>query len=304
MKVQATLKNTFTGHDGPVYTLEQGGDQNSFFSGSGDKLVSTWSFDLTTEPKALVNVGAIVYSVCHLDELNCLLVGESSGGLHVVDLEKKQEIRFIKHHSGGIFDILYSKKNKHVYTVSADGTIAIWDSENFTLLRSVSLCKEKVRSLSLDRNESELAIACGDGQIRILDIDKLQIRHSFHAHDLSANVVSYHPEQNILLSGGRDAILNFWDRDSYQLIKSIPAHNYAIYSIDFSPDAQLIATGSRDKTVKIWDADKLDFLLRIDRENHDGHQFSVNKVLWAKENGLLLSAGDDKSIKLWSVTRA
>ncbi len=302
MSIQVDLLHTFTGHDGPVYALEHGNDNESFFSGSGDKLVSSWNFDPAIPPTALIKVGAIVYSVCNVQEKNIILIGESNGGLHVVDMDKKQEVRFISHHQGGIFDIKYSLKNDHAYTVSADGSFAVWSLTDFSLLKTFKLCKEKIRGISLSIDESTLAIACGDGYIRIFNTRNLTMDQQFMAHGLSANSVNYHPSQHVLVSGGRDAMLNFWDTGSYKLIKSIPAHNYAVYSIDFSIDASYFATASRDKTVKIWDADSLEFLVRLDRENYAGHSFSVNKVLWSKKKNLLLSSGDDKSIKLWSIS--
>lgn len=301
MKISAELKHTFTGHAGPIYSLEHSAGEDGFYSGSGDKLVSLWYFDKDTPAEAIVNVGGIVYSICYIAEKNYLLIGEALGGLHVIDMSKKQEVRFLTHHKSGIFDIKYSNIYQQIYTVSADGLFAVWSMKDFTLLKSVAICDAKVRSIAISPDESELAIACGDGLIRIIDVEKLELKITIAAHQLSANVVKYHPSQPILLSGGRDALLKYWDRNSYTLLESIPAHNYAIYSIAFSHDNNLFATASRDKTIKIWNAASMNFELRIDKEKNDGHSHSVNKVLWARDKNLLISAGDDKTIKLWDI---
>ena len=127
-------------------------------------------------------------------------------------------------------------------------------------------------------------------------------KKSFLAHEFSVNLVKYHPNGKYLLSGGRDAHLKIWDiKNDYELVKSIPAHNYAIYSIAFSPDNKLFATASRDKTFKLWDAENFDFLLRVNKENFDGHVNSVNAIFWSNYNNYLISAGDDRTIMLWEV---
>ncbi|HNS11009.1 MAG TPA: WD40 repeat domain-containing protein [Bacteroidia bacterium] len=303
MEVVVELKHTFSGHDGPVYALEIGLEENRIYSGSGDRLVSEWSFDKNIEPKALINVGATVYSLCFVQAINSILIGQASGGLHVVDLEKRVEVRLLQHHSAGIFDLKYSLKHAQVYSAGADGVFGIWDMKNFTLLKSFKFCKEKLRAVALNSDESELAIACGDGFIRFIDPAELKMKDQFEAHNLSVNSVSYHPNLPLLLSGGRDAILNFWDTNNHQLVKSVPAHNYAIYSIDFSKDGRYFATASRDKTVKIWDAENLEFLLRIDKDKSNGHSHSVNKIMWTGSD-MLLSAGDDKTIKFWCISKA
>ena len=147
--------------------------------------------------------------------------------------------------------------------------------------------------------EKTAAIGCGDGYIRILDVESMELSSQFKAHEMSVNALCFHPERNVLLSGGKDAHLKMWDSDSFKLIESIPAHNYAIYSISFSPDNNLFATGSRDKTIKIWGSSDFNFLSRIDKDNNEGHLYSVNKTFWMKN--ALLSASDDKKIIGWSI---
>lgn len=295
--------HTFTGHAGSVYALEKSENPGLFFSGSSDKIVSEWNLDLVTPPKGIVNVGSIIYALHFLPWKNQLLIGVSGGGFHVVDMKERREIRNIQHHSAGIFDIVSSQELNRMYTASGDGTLAVWSLDDFSLLHSVRICKEKVRSLALRPDHRELALAAGDGTVRLFDPVTMEEKIRFAAHELSANCVSYHPRESLLLSGGRDAHLKIWDYKSGTLVESIPGHNYAIYSISFSPDASLFATGSRDKTVKIWDAETFDFLVRIDKEKFQGHLNSVNKVLWTPHKNYLLSTGDDRSIMVWDVTK-
>src|SRR6185436_7610401 len=102
----------YTGHEGPVYALEQASDENKFFSGSGDKIVAEWNLQNGEKAKALVNVGAIIYAIKYIREKNWLLIGTSVGRIHVVDLATRNEIRNIAHHPSQIFDIQYSLLNQ------------------------------------------------------------------------------------------------------------------------------------------------------------------------------------------------
>ncbi|MBK7852670.1 MAG: WD40 repeat domain-containing protein [Bacteroidetes bacterium] len=301
MPLSITKIHTFKGHEGSVYTLEKSTSPELFFSGSSDRMVTEWNMINGMAPKGIVNVGSIIYAIRYVPERQLLLIGVSGGGMHVVDLEKKQEIKFLVHHKNGIFDIAYSATHNRVYTASGDGSIAVWSLDDFSLLYSIELCKEKVRSIQLKRDGTELAIASGDGMLRFFDPLSMELKLAFKAHDLSANTVYYHPVSDIIMSGGRDAHLNIWDARSYQLLESIPAHNYAIYGIAFSPDGKMAATASRDKTVKIWDASSFEILARIDKDKYDGHLNSVNKILWTEYNNYLVSAGDDRAVMVWKI---
>ncbi|MGZ0017666.1 WD40 repeat domain-containing protein [Yeosuana sp. AK3] len=43
------------------------------------------------------------------------------------------------------------------------------------------------------------------------------------------------------------------------------------------------------------------FLVQIDKEKHDGHLYSVNKLIWSTYNNYLISAGDDRTIIIWEI---
>jgi len=247
-----------------------------------------------------VSVGAIIYALKYVPERDILLIGTSSGALHIVDLVSRKEIKNIIHHRLAIFDIQHSIIHKQFYTSSGDGSIAVWSLDDFSLLHSLPLCKEKVRGMALNSNEEILAIGCGDGSIRLFHTFSMREFETIIAHTSSVNCVFFHPEGKFLLSGSKDAHLNIWSTETFSLYKSIPAHNYAIYSISFSPDKKYFGTASRDKTVKIWDAETFEILFRLDREKFQGHLNSVNKVLWM-ENNILLSCGDDRSILAWQI---
>jgi WD40 repeat protein len=292
--------NHFTGHQGPVYTLEASAEKKFFFSGSSDTYVTRWDSTGQTPPEAVIRTQATVYSLCFIGERNLLAIGESSGTLHVIDLNNKKEIHNIVFHKAGIYDIKYSARYGRLFTAAGDGTMGVWD-DSFKLLLSKKLCEQKVRGIAVSDKHSLAAFASGDGSIAIYNADSLKEVIRFNSHDLSANCVHFHPNGKQLLSGGRDAHLRVWDiENNFELVKEIPAHNYAIYKIVFSPGGKLFATASRDKTAKVWDAEDASLLVRLDKEKYNGHLNSVNSVLWLDDTKLV-STGDDRSIAVWEI---
>jgi WD40 repeat protein len=304
MKIKMKVKkiHTFTGHNGSVYTLQKGISESLFFSGSSDKFVALWNLETDEAEKFAAQFPSIIYSLCHIPEKKLLLVGTSAGSVHVLDLEKKEELKILQHHTAALFDIKYSAVTNCFYTAGGDGNIAECSLETLSLIRIKKLCNEKIRSIDIHPSSTEIAVAAGDCSIRIFDLITLEEKFKFIAHSLSSNIARYSPEGSLLLSGGRDAHLNIWDSKNYALIKSIPAHNFAIYDIVFSPDSKLFATASRDKTLKIWDAETFEMQVRINKENYEGHVNSVNKLLWSKHNNYLISCGDDRQIMVWEIS--
>jgi len=292
----------FSGHSSAVYCLEKGQTNQSFFSGSGDHFVAEWNHETLAPEKFSVKLEHSVYSLCFLQAQKTILIGDSAGGMHVLDLEAKKEIRHLILHHNGVFCIRNIQSKGLIVSAGAEGSVCILRNSDYKLMLQIPLSTKKVRKIALNLDESLMAIADGEGMIRIFDTEFFNELHTFFAHEGGASSIAWHPSENVLLSGGKDAHLRFWDAEKdFSMIREIAAHNFNIYDIAFSPNGRWCATASRDKTVKIWDARSFDMPLRLDRKSYMAHQNSVNCLLWCESTGYLISSGDDRMINLWEV---
>lgn len=302
-KINIDIKHiaTLTGHSGCVYAMDKGISENTVFTAGSDMFIALWNLETLQAEKFSASLPAAVYAICHIPEKKLLLAGTTTGSIHILDLEKKEEIKMLQHHTAPIFDIKYSLETNCFYTAGGDGNFAVCSLDTLSLIKMKKLSHEKVRSIDFNYTTSEIAVALGDCNVLVFDLYTLDYKKDFIGHGLASNVVRYSPDGKFLLTGGRDAHLNIWQVGNYELVKSIPAHNWAIYDIAFSPDATLFATASRDKTIKIWDAKTFQLLKRITNENFDAHTHSVNKLIWSTYNNYLVSVGDDRLVMVREV---
>ncbi|MFI5217882.1 MAG: WD40 repeat domain-containing protein [Bacteroidia bacterium] len=302
MQIVVKKISQFAGHTGAVYALENSLDENKFFSGGSDRIIAEWDLKNPDAGQMLANVPEIIYSLKLIPEKKILLVGQSAGGMHIIDLVSRKEIRLLKYHSAAVFDINFSQEHNLLFSAGGDGSFSVSKLDDLSLIKAFKLADEKLRSIAVHPSQKEIAIGCGDGSICVFELPSFEQKKRWLAHQqkFSVNTVQYSPDGNFLFSGSRDAHLNIFDvKNNYSLIKSIPAHNYAIYSIEFSPDKKFFATASRDKTIKIWDAEKFEVIVRLDIERSGGHLNSVNTLLW--KNDFFISAGDDRSVIIWKI---
>lgn len=304
MKLHVERVADLKGLEGSVYTLEQAELPERILSGSSDNMVVEWNLQTMRPEMAVATLPSRAYAIRYVKQFDMLVVGNLTGGIHVIDLVQKKELRLMQLHDKTIFDLQYDESRNRLYSLSADGSFAVWQIPDFKLIHHHQLTTQKVRTLAFRPGMNEAAIGCGDGSIRIMNTDTLEemTRLDGHEKDHSVNALAYSPNGKHLLSGGRDARLNYWDlREGYDLSMRIPAHNYAIYSIVFHPTLPLFATGSMDKTIRIWKQEAMRPKVTIDLER-GGHTNSVNKLLWIPFENLLVSTGDDRSIKVWKIT--
>ncbi len=288
-----------SGHSSAVYCLETDYEMGRIYSGSADRMVGSWRTDNFEPDSFSINVGSPVYSI--LKSGHILYVGQSEGGIHVLDLQGKKEIRHLKFHNRPIFQIIENELHKQIYSLGGDGNLSIIARDDYALLWSIPISEDKLRAGILSPDSLYLLVGGSDGYIRVLETGYFNLLQEVSAHSGGVYDLKW-ISNNRLISCGRDGHLRFFDFKKGELIEtdSIPAHNYAIYAMDFSPSG-LLATASRDKTVKIWDQNDWKNPLRISRIKGIGHTHSVNVVKWIDES-LLVSMGDDRNLFVWTIS--
>ena len=89
MKLQ--FQHRFTGHQGSIYALVKGQDAGVFYSGAGDKIVAQWDINHTGDGTLIAKTTDSIYCMHFLPEQNRLLIGQGSGGVHIIDLSENKE---------------------------------------------------------------------------------------------------------------------------------------------------------------------------------------------------------------------
>ncbi|MGV9011364.1 MAG: WD40 repeat domain-containing protein [Flavobacteriales bacterium] len=291
----------FTGHKGPVYDLAPAGQPGAFLSASGDGSVVSWKVGNPENGITEARIGRAIFALLRTHK-DLLYIGDEDGGLHVVDLATRHEVQLERAHVKGIFAIQELPDGRLV-VAGGDGAISVWTTggvgdHRILLQRKIPLTDEKVRGLAMSTDGEFLAVACGDGTVRVLECTDFNELHTLTGHDKGANCVAWHPSKPVLVSGGKDGHLRLWRTGAhYQQLHAFPAHKDTIYRIAFSPDGSRCATASRDKTAKVWDANSFELLRKLDR-SVGGHGYSVNALLWMGSR-ILLTGSDDKSTMAW-----
>ncbi len=302
-EIKVTKIASLTGHSGSIYALADPLNNGFILSGGSDKIVAQWNLNAPGDGEQLAKTNEVIYSL--LPNGETLLVGQAAGGIHVVNLESKNEIRLLQYHKAPVFDLALSKKHQLIFTLSGDGELGVLDRNDFSLIKKLQLGTGKLRAVAVNKLESIVAIGAADGSIYTFSLPEVAPLKHWQAHQpgFSVNALCFSPDENYLLSGSRDAHMNVYDvKNNFELVKSIPAHNYAIYAIAYHPSLNIFATASRDKTIKLWDSSTFEVLLRIDKEKNDGHVNSVNKLIWHQASGHLITGSDDRSVMIWKVS--
>ena len=284
--------DTFSGHRGPVYALENGVD-SLFYSAGSDGWVVQWNLAKPDLGKVIAQIEGSVYAM-KLDDAGILWIGHNYEGIQGIQVADQTQVFAIPTKGLSIFSIAFVGPN--AWIGHNEGLITVVDMATKSVVKHIKASASSARCFCVLADD-RVAVGYSDGFVRVFDAD-FQLIHSFKAHDSS--VFSLQSRGGDLYSVGKDARIKRWSSD-FSLLNEVIGHIYAIHDIQFSPDGKWFATASMDKTVKVWESETLTLRKVLDASRHGGHKNSVNKLIWSSFDDLLVSASDDKNLSIWKI---
>ena len=119
---------------------------------------------------------------------------------------------------------------------------------------------------------------------------EVELIKSFVGNSQKSEIITFTPQDEILLSGDFSGYINYWDIPNQALISSIKAHFGKINRIEFSENGEYFLTfSSDDKKVKIWSFSGQDTLVNFDIKNTPSFAIFYDKksVLIGDGNGTI-----------------
>jgi WD40 repeat protein len=294
MEVKAT--QVLTGHIGAIYDVLVN-KQTACFTTSADKHTVKWDLKAGQQDAFTIKLPYSGFRVALNNEDEILAIGTSKGGIHIVDLTEKMEIRYLTQHQVPVFSLSYNTFTNEFYSGDAAGYFCVWSGKNVDLKLTLPFNCGKLRQISINETGSHIALCGQDGFIRILETNFFNIVSEFKTHNTGVNCAIFKGET--IFTGGKNAHIALWNWKTGEQLKQITAHNYAVYDFVFLNNQQLLVSASFDKSIKIWDTENFSILKRLERKD-GGHSHVVNRLAKISDNSFL-SVGDDRQIICWEV---
>ncbi len=153
----------------------------------------------------------------------------------------------------------------------------------------------EVGALALAPTGSPLAVACGDGNVLLLDpVDGRTLR-VLKAHEDSVAAIAWVAGTTYLVTAGYDGRVLLWDAATGWLLRTLSEGPGAVRAVAVSPDGTTVVGGYASGALVAWD-------LRTGRELKwwSAHNGMVNALAFAPDGGLLASASADRTVRTWN----
>ncbi|XP_072049664.1 coatomer subunit alpha-like [Amphiura filiformis] len=216
-----------------------------------------------------------------------------------------------------------------ILTSLHNGVIQLWDYRMCTLLEKFDEHDGPVRGISFHQQQPLFVSGGDDYKIKLWNYKLKRCLFTLLGHLDYIRTTVFHHEYPWILSASDDQTIRIWNWQSRNCICVLTGHNHYVMCANFHPTEDMVVSASLDQTVRVWDIGGLrkknvapgpggieehirnpmapDLFGTSDavvKHVLEGHDRGVNWACFHPTMPLIVSAADDRYVKLWRMNDA
>ncbi|KAG9206619.1 hypothetical protein G6514_003456 [Epicoccum nigrum] len=225
--------------------------------------------------------------------------------------------------------IAFHPKRPWILVSLHSSTIQLWDYRMGTLIDRFEEHDGPVRGVDFHKTQPLFVSGGDDYKIKVWSYQTRRCLFTLSGHLDYVRTVFFHHELPWIISSSDDQTIRIWNWQNRSLICTMTGHNHYTMCAQFHPKEDLVVSASLDQSVRVWDISGLrkkhsaptsmsfeDQMARNNQNQADmfgntdavvkfvleGHDRGVNWVAFHPTLPLIVSAGDDRLVKLWRMS--
>jgi len=204
----------------------------------------------------------------------------------------------VQGHIDNICSVAWLPNNLHFISGGIDNHLILWDQRGEQIAKINS---PRIVDLMITSDGKTLYSICAAApKIIVTDLNKRNEIHQIKEKSLICSAALSRDNRFLIVNTSFTfPEIHLWSLENYELVQSYTGHFQEKFRIGCcfgGLNDQFIACGGEDSTVKIFHRNHPEPLVSL-----TGHSLTVNAVSWNPKNPkILVSAGDDHSIKVWA----
>jgi U3 small nucleolar RNA-associated protein 12 len=227
----STLLDKISAHEGAVWTMQVHPDGKSLATGSADKCIKFWNFDIVQE--------------------------EIPGTKRTTPRLKLVQSRILKVNDD-VLSVQFSPDSRLLAVATLDNTVKVFFVDSLKLFLNLYGHKLPVLNMSISSDSRLIATCSADKNVRVWGLDFGDCHKALFGHQDSIMQISFIPqpvngdERHIFFSASKDKTIKSWDGDKFQQVQRIRGHHGEIWAMAVARTGDFIVSASHDKSIRIW----------------------------------------------------
>lgn len=234
-----------------------------------------------------------VYTLQPSNKNNVFFSGAGDGMIVKWDLTNPDTGELIAKLPNSIYALHYHVPSNQLLAGHNYDGIHFLDWQNKRELASLHITKAAI--FDIQSIGDNILIACGDGSLVCVDMDKRVVTDRNKHSESKARTIAIHEKRGEIAVGYSDHCIRVFDAESLALKHEWQAHLNSVFTLRYSPDGNFLFSGSRDARLKIWDV-QAGYLQAAEVV---AHMYAINHLEFSPDGKHFVTCSMDKSIKVW-----
>lgn len=282
-----SIYKTLKGHTSVVFSAAFTPDGQVLATGSWDQTVRLWSFPDGNLLKVLTGATSRITGLRISPDGKILVVVERNG---MMWLRSLPDGKVIKQLEATFF--VFSSDGKMLAIIDRKEGLSVWNILDDRILITLKGFAKRLYHFILSPDEQLLAGAEWGNDVWIWRLPDGELLHILEGHYRSVLQIVMSPDGRQLVTLDENCIGRLWDVSSGMLLKTLEGWHH---SFTISTDGRILAGGDRsDGSVRLWSLPDGTLLKRL-----TGHVGSVIRTAISPDKRILISDGNDRTVRLW-----
>jgi WD40 repeat protein len=199
-------------------------------------------------------------------------------------------------------DVSFSPDGSILACVGFDGSLSLWQTEDWSLAAEVKSHKAPALSVSFSADGSLIASSSRDNLVSLWTVPELRLDKVLEGHANWVETTLFSCDESLLYSADWNGEVRVWDYRQGSCISSFRAHRRgSVMDLAVDPVSKILASCGQDNMIRLWrqveNRSEWSMLSEL-----DGHDSTVRGVVFIHDGRFLVSAGQDKILRIWDLS--
>jgi WD40 repeat protein/serine/threonine protein kinase len=239
--------------------------------------------------------------------------GGWDGTARIWDRAAGRVLHELKHGGLYVHAVAFSPDGRQLATGSDDpqGYVQLWDVATGQRTATLTGHEDGVLSVAFSRDGAKLLTASYDKTARLWDVASGRELRTLRGHTWWVWQAAFSPEESEAVTVSQDGTALVWSLTDDRRSPAFTGHRGPVYCAAFSPDGRSVVTGGYDRRILIWQPDDIapanfrnlerggSVVPPAKHRELAGHATAVRTINFSADGELLVSGGQDNTVRLW-----